>query len=100
MEHIVQFAIGIDDDAIRKRVIESAYEDVVKRLMEEAKRETRLSHTNYYSKQSWSDLIEQAIRIYLEQNKDTVIELAATKLAESYKRSKAFKEAMAKVMEE
>lgn len=100
MEHIVQFAIGIDDDAIRKRVIESAYNDVVKQLMEEAKKETRLSHSSYYQKQTWSDLIDRALRGYIDEHKDVVIELAATKLVESYKRSKAFKEAMGKAMEE
>ena len=100
MEHIVQFAIGIDDDAIRQRVIESAYNDVVKKLMEEAKRETKLSHPSYYQKQTWNDLIDCALRGYLEENKEIVIERAAEKLAESYKRSKAFKEAMSKAMEE
>ena len=100
MEHIVQFAIGIDDDAIRQRVIESAYNDVVKQLMEEAKRETRLSHPSYYQKQTWSNLIDRALCNYLDENKEVVIELAATKLVESYKRTKAFKEAMGKVIEE
>ena len=100
MEHIVQFAIGIDDDAIRKRVIESAYNDVVKQLMDEAKRETKLSHPSYYQRQTWSDILDNALQKYVEENKETVIELAATKLAESYKRSKAYKEAMSKAMEE
>lgn len=99
MEHIVQFAIGIDDEAIRQRVIDSAYNDVVKQLMEEAKRETRLS-APYYRKQTWSDILDHALRGYIEENKDLVIELAATKLANSYQRSKAFKEAMAQKMEE
>ena len=53
MEHIVQFAIGIDDEAIRERVIKCAYDDVVKKLLEEAKRETKLSSTNYYNNKSW-----------------------------------------------
>ena len=32
MEHIVQFAIGVDDEVIQKRVIEGAYNDAVKQL--------------------------------------------------------------------
>ena len=100
MEHIVQFAIGIDDEAVRKRVIECAYNDVVKQLMDEAKRETKLSNRNYYHKQTWSDIIDRALRNYFDENKDMIIDLAAEKLANSYKRTKAFKEKMGTAMED
>ena len=100
MEHIVQFAIGIDDDAIRQRVIDCAYNDVVKALIEEAKKETKLSHPSYYQKQTWNNLIEHALRNYFDENTELIIDLAATKLVDSYKRTKAFKEAMGKAMEE
>lgn len=100
MEHIVQFAIGIDDDAIRQRVIDCAYNDVVKQLMAEAKRETRLEGTSYWKKESWANIIERALRDYFDENKDMIIEVAATKLVDSYKRTKAFKETMASKMEE
>lgn len=95
MEHIVQFAIGIDDEAIRKRVIESAYNDVVKQLMDEAKKEVGLAGRVFDHKANWNNLIDQALRNYLEENKEIVIDRAANKLAESYKRSKTFKEKMA-----
>ena len=100
MEHIVQFAIGIDDDAIRKRVIDCAYNDVVKQLMEEAKRDVKLTSSYYRPENTWADLIDRALRHYFDENKDTIINLAAEKLADSYKRTKAFKETMAKKMEE
>ena len=32
MEHIVQFAIGIDDEAIRQRIKETGYEQVIRNL--------------------------------------------------------------------
>ena len=95
MEHIVQFAIGIDDEAIRKRVIESAYNDVVKQLMDEAKKEVGLAGRVFDHKVNWNNLIDQALRNYLEENKEIVIDRAANKLAESYKCSKTFKEKMA-----
>ena len=41
MEHIVQFAIGIDDEAIQKHVIKGAHNDVVKQLMKKAKKRGR-----------------------------------------------------------
>lgn len=100
MEHIVQFAIGIDDDAIKRRVIDCAYNDVVKQLMVEAKRETKLEGTSYWKKESWSNLIERALHDYFDENKDMIIDVAATKLVDSYKRTKAFKETMASRLEE
>ena len=92
MEHIVQFAIGIDDDAIRNRVIESAYKDVVKQLMEEGKKSLGLTGT--WAKENWRTLMDDALHDYLNENKDLIINLAAEKLAYSYKHSKAFKEKM------
>lgn len=102
MEHIVQFGISIDDETIRKRVIECAYNDVVKNLMEEAKKDVGLDRNGYYyrPKESWRDIIDHALRDYFNENKDLIIELAAEKLADSYKRTKVFKEKMAAIMEE
>lgn len=100
MEHIVQFAIGIDDEAIRQRVVESAYNDVVKQLVAEAKKETGLSNPRYYQRQTWQEFIDHALRNYLEENKEIIINLAADRLVESYKRTKAFKETMGKAVEE
>lgn len=101
MEHIVQFAIGIDDDAIKNRVIDGAYNDVVKQLVKEAKKEVGLEGS-YYSRPrtNWAQIIDAALRGYLDENKDMIIELAASKLVESYKRTKAFKEKMAYAIEE
>lgn len=36
MEHIVQFAINIDDQTIKKRLEENAYQDICDRLVNEA----------------------------------------------------------------
>ena len=92
MEHIVQFAIGIDDDAIRNLVIESAYKDVVKQLVGESKKSLGLTGT--WAKESWRTLMDDALHNYFNENKDLIINLAAEKLANSYRRSKAFKEKM------
>ena len=100
MEHIVQFGISIDDETIRKRVIECAYNDVVKQLVEEAKKDVGLKHSYYRPTDSWRDIIDRALQDYFNENKDLIIELAAEKLANSYKRTKSFKEKMATVMED
>ena len=91
MEHIVQFAIGIDDD-------------VIKSLMLEAKK--GLTNTPYAREQwggveiKWDRVLEDNIKAFMAKNQDLIIEKAAEKLCESYKRTKKFKEAAAKVLEE
>lgn len=100
MEHIVQFAIGIDDEAIKERVVACAYDDVVKQLITEAKKEINLSSSWYRPKDTWSSIVDRALQKYFDENKDLIIDLAATKLADSYKRTKAFKEVMANKLEE
>lgn len=103
MEHIVQFAVGIDDEAIKKRVEESGYDDVIKGLMLEAKK--GLVNTPYARTEwgrieiKWDRVLEDNIKAFMAKNQDVIIEKAAEKLCESYKRTKKFKEAAAKVLE-
>lgn len=57
MEHIVQFAIGIDDKAIQNRIEEYAYRDVLDKLAKEAT-DTVFAHTNAYSRENmWKTLM-------------------------------------------
>ena len=49
MEHIVQFAIGIDDKAIQNRIEEYAYKDVLDKIVKETM-DTVFAHTNAYSR--------------------------------------------------
>lgn len=51
MEHIVQFAIGIDDKAIQNRIEEYAYRDVLDKLAKNAV-DSVFAHTNAYSRET------------------------------------------------
>ena len=97
MEHIVQFAIGFDDEGIRKRLEENAYDDILNKLVNEAKKGLSLNCSDLYQRQRWSTIVDSALHNYFDENKETIIDLAATKLAESYKRTKAYKEKMSNV---
>lgn len=99
MEHIVQFAIGIDDEKIRERVIQCAYDDVVKNLMTEAKKDLGVTNRYYRPTDTWSTIVDRALHKYFDENKNLIVNLAAEKLADSYKRTKAFKEKMAEVLD-
>mgnify|MGYP003372312129 CR=1 FL=1 len=50
MEHIVQFAIGIDDKAIQNRIEEYAYKDVLDKIVKETM-DTVFARTNAYSRE-------------------------------------------------
>ena len=97
MEHIVQFAIGFDDEGIRKRLEENAYNDVLDKLVNEAKKGLSLNCSEYYQRQRWESIVEGALLNYFDENKEVILDLAASKLAEHYKRTKAYKEKMANV---
>lgn len=97
MEHIVQFAIGFDDEGIRKRLEENAYDDILNKLVNEAKKGLSLNCSDLYQRQRWSTIVDSALHNYFDENKETILDLAASKLAESYKRTKAYKEKMSNV---
>lgn len=93
MEHIIQFGIGIDDDAIRKRIEEGAEKQILKNI-ENGVRST-LFEKDYrgsgYSKVPTSYL-DKKIDDFLKAHKDEILDMAATKLADRLAKSKRGKE--------
>lgn len=99
MEHILQFGINIDDDKIIKLIEEKGYDDIVNRLVAEAKK--KLPKTSYYDSEiDWRRLVDNLLMDFIDENKDLIIDKAADKLVESYSRTKRFKEKMALSLEE
>lgn len=98
MEHVVQFAISIDDKTIQKRLEENAYEDITERLYKEAKEKLpKQQGWGSYDEPDWNILVDRRIDRFLEENKDAIIEATAERLARSYRNSKAFKERMGEI---
>lgn len=94
MEHIVQFAIGIDDKTIQNRIEEHAYTDVLDKLAKEAM-DTVFAHTNAYSRENmWKTMMGNALQSFLEEHKDEIIDKAANLLADRFQRTKKYREAM------
>ena len=109
MEHIMQFGIGIDDDAIRKIIMEKAEKSILNDLKKEIRSD--INHqifeidTGWYGKDErkigLQDWVNDLVTKTLEDNKKQIIEMASEKLADKMSRMKAIKEAMAeKVREE
>ena len=98
MEHIVQFAIGIDDEAVRKRIEESAYNDILNDFKEEFYNSLPMETHGYYSKKTdqidYTRLIHPVLQEFVDNNADAIIDKAAEKLCDSFRRTKAFKERM------
>ena len=92
MEHIVQFAIGIDDNAIRQRVEQSAEKTIIQQLTNDIKK--TFYETDYYGRPSNtpSEFILEKIELFLKDNRDDILEMAADKIAERLARSKRGKE--------
>lgn len=93
MEHIIQFGITIDDDAIKKHIEEKATKQVVDSISQSIKDKLfRYNGFSYDAQEMFAEL--------LDKYKDEIIANATAQIVDSIKRSKKYKEALAKVAEE
>ena len=96
MEHIVQFAISIDDNAIVKKVTENAEREIINDLKQKVA--NRIFQHNYYNKNVDPDrdpltgFAKTIITSVIEDNKDAIIEKAAEHLAKCLSKTKKGKE--------
>lgn len=98
MEHIVQFAINIDDKTIQNRIEEHAYTDVLNKLTKNAV-DSVFSHSSAYSRElMWEKLLDSALQSFLEERKDEIIDKAANMLADRFQRTKKYREAIGAVI--
>lgn len=96
MEHIVQFAIGIDDQAIAKKIEENAEKAITKNLQDKV---TRAMFGKYYytdgtDEKILSAYVKDIFDKWVEKHKDEIIDASAKYLAEKLVRTKAGKEAL------
>lgn len=96
MEHIIQFGVGIDDDAIKKRIEENAEKAIINELQTAIK--NAIFDKNYYGKpaDSISGWAGSYLDAFLDKHKTEIIECAGKYLAEKLARTKAAKEIIEK----
>lgn len=96
MEHIIQFGITIDDDAIKKNIEKNA----VDKLVTDIKKEVR---DEIFVGSGWnrglSYKVQEIIKEAMAEYKDEIIKEATAEIVETLKRSKKYKEALAKIVE-
>lgn len=100
MEHIVQFAIGIDDDAIKDRIMQNAE----KKITDDIEQQVRdaLFDRGWKKHANIDDPLngysERIVSNFLEQHKQEIIDKAAEHLADKLSRTKAAKEMLTEVL--
>lgn len=94
IEHIVQFAISIDDEQIKKTIEKNAMQQVVATFKNDISKEM-IGKNNYtksdYSTKMWNAINEQ-IKMFLDENKEEIINIASDKLAERLAKTKKVKD--------
>jgi len=98
MEHLITIAFDFDDKAVSDKIEATVEKTVVSKIVHDM--EGRL-----FTRTGWgggkvdpqsdrlSEFTECIVRNFMEDYKDNIIERAAALLADSYKRTKAWKEA-------
>lgn len=101
MEHIVQFAIGIDDEGIKHRVAEAAEKQIIKNIEDSVRGE--LFGVDYYGRPNTRGLdewVKDKVGEFLDKHKEEIISRASYDLADRLARSKTVREAAAKAVTE
>ena len=97
-QHIVNIAFDFDDDKARQiaeSTIDNEMHNIVKNIVLD--KIAPFENTWYSNKagRNWSQFnakVDNQIRDFINENKDEIIERVASKVAESVKRTKAWKE--------
>lgn len=99
MEHFVQFSINFDDETIKKRLEENAYNDIVNRIYDEVyeKVSPEIDRISYRSR-GWnnnssyiSTLVNEQVKLLFDKDKDRIIQMAVDKIAGKIGRNTDFK---------
>ena len=93
MEHIVQFGVVIDDDAIQKEVTRQAANALQDRV-------EKMDRSNYREDTELQRMAQKVISEYVARHEDEIIGRAVESLTERMMKTKKVREAIGKVTEE
>lgn len=98
MEHILQFAVSIDDTSIEKLVIESATKQLANEIIDEAKKS--LGFANRYGSPYLDEdgegygIAKDAIEKVVKEREDEIINRVIEKIADKTYRSKKYQKTL------
>lgn len=91
MEHIVQFAISFDDETIKRRLENNAYNEIVNNIYETIRSSVERRISPVYRDNDFNKALEKAVLRVVEYHKDEIIEKAAAKVANKINRERVKK---------
>lgn len=102
MEHIVQFGISIDDDAIKKNIERNVQSQVVNAIKQDCMKELvgKKECSNFEYTGRIDGLITDTARDFLELYKEEIIERTAIKLVDRLSKTKAVKDMVANTLDD
>lgn len=103
MEHILQFGINIDDDAIVKAITAKAEKMVIDELRGRVEKnidEAIYNKGYYYKGDELKTWVKDEFVNFLESHKDDIISKASEKLANKLSRTRQVKEVVGDVLKE
>ena len=101
MEHIIQFAINVEDDRIVKSIERNVEAQVIKTITDKVEDTVYEKHWGkVYNQKPLENMICTRIDKILEDNKDFILDQAAKILADKLARSKAGKAILEQLKEE
>lgn len=100
MEHILQFGINIDDEMIKKTVVDTASQQIVNSLRNDVMKRIigNKKPTEWEYGNKLRSLIEECTESYIKEYKDVIIEKTSDKLAERLAKTKAIKDMVNKAV--
>lgn len=97
MEHIVQFGITIDDEYIKKSIEEGAENAISKEMAEQVR---KVLIMRWCGNDEPTIYFDKKLTEVINEYKDEIINLAADRLAERLRRTKAVKDIVKDIKEE
>ena len=100
MEHIVQFAIGVDDERIQQ-IMEAKAADIIAKEIMDATRSYRVYGSGYAEKpDKLAAYFHEEVEKLVKENRDEIINAAIEKAAAKIANSKKVKEAIGDILED
>lgn len=99
MEHIVQFAISVDDEAIKKICEESAAKQIKDDILDFSHGQDRWNNKRNPSPVHLTEMFENEIKEYINEHGDAIISLAVAEVAKNMMKTKQVKEALGNLTE-